>query len=152
MQTPFHKILFMKYFFKNIKKIEFSEIFHNEESCLKFLANEKWEKGFVCRKCGHTNYCKGKKPYSRRCTKCKAEESATAHTVFHRCRIPLTDAFKITFMVCHSPVISTYEISRKIEIRQMTCWKFKKKIVECIDDRGDLDLLQKVELKQNLGV
>ncbi len=142
----------MKYFFKNIKKIEFSEIFHNEESCLKFLANEKWEKGFVCRKCGHTNYCKGKKPYSRRCTKCKAEESATAHTVFHRCRIPLTDAFKITFMVCHSPVISTYEISRKIEIRQMTCWKFKKKIVECIDDRGDLDLLQKVELKQNLGV
>ena len=142
----------MKYFFKNIKKIEFSEIFHNEESCLKFLANEKWEKGFVCRKCGHTNYCKGKKPYSRRCTKCKAEESATAHTVFHRCRIPLTDAFKITYMVCHSPDISTYEISRKIEIRQMTCWKFKKKIVECIDDRGDLDLLQKVELKQNLGV
>ncbi len=152
MQTPFHKILFMKYFFNNIKKIEFSEIFHNEESCLKFLANEKWEKGFVCRKCGHTNYCKGKKPYSRRCTKCKAEESATAHTVFHRCRIPLTDAFKITYMVCHSPDISTYEISRKIEIRQMTCWKFKKKIVECIDDRGDLDLLQKVELKQNLGV
>ena len=142
----------MKYFFKNIKKIEFSEIFHNEESCLKFLANEKWEKEFVCRKCGHTNYCKGKKPYSRRCTKCKAEESATAHTVFHRCRIPLTDAFKITYMVCHSPDISTYEISRKIEIRQMTCWKFKKKIVECIDDRGDLDLLQKVELKQNLGV
>ena len=142
----------MKYFFKNIKKIEFSEIFHNEESCLKFLANEKWEKGFVCRKCGHTNYCKGKKPYSRRCTKCKAEESATAHTVFHRCRIPLTDAFKITYMVCHSPDISTYEISRKTEIRQMTCWKFKKKIVECIDDRGDLDLLQKVELKQNLGV
>ncbi len=142
----------MKYFFKNFKKIEFSEIFHNEESCLKFLANEKWEKGFVCRKCGHTNYCKGKKPYSRRCTKCKAEESATAHTVFHRCRIPLTDAFKITYMVCHSPDISTYEISRKIEIRQMTCWKFKKKIVECIDDRGDLDLLQKVELKQNLGV
>ncbi len=142
----------MKYFFKDIEKIEFSEIFHDEESCLKFLANEKWEKGFVCRKCGHTNYCKGKKPFSRRCTKCKAEESATAHTVFHRCRIPLTDAFKITFMVCHSPDISTYEISRKIEIRQMTCWKFKKKIVECIDDRGDLDILQKVELKQNLGV
>ncbi len=55
-------------------------------------------------------------------------------------------------MVCHSPAISTYEISRKIEIRQMTCWKFKKKIMECIDDRGDLDILQKVEIKQNLGV
>ena len=142
----------MKNFFKNIEIIKFNELFPSEESCLKFLADEKWKDGFVCRKCGHTNYCKGKKPYSRRCTKCKTEESATAHTVFHRCRIPLTDAFKITFMVCNSPDISTYEISRKIEIRQMTCWKFKKKIIECIDDRGDLDILQKVELKQNFGI
>jgi len=142
----------MKDFFKNIEIIEFNKIFPSEESCLKFLADEKWKDGFVCRKCGHTNYCKGKKPFSRRCTKCKTEESATANTVFHRCRIPLTDAFRITFMVCNSPDISTYEISRKIEIRQMTCWKFKKKIIECIDDRGDLDILQKVELKQNFGV
>ena len=142
----------MKNFFKNIEIIKFNDIFPSEESCLKFLADEKWKTGFVCRKCGHTNYCKGKKPFSRRCTKCKSEESATAHTVFHRCRIPLTDAFKISFMVCHSPDISTYELSRKIEIRQMTCWKFKKKIIECIDDRGDLDILQKVELKQNFGV
>ena len=142
----------MKDFFKNIEIIKFNEIFPSEESCLKFLADEKWKHGFVCRKCGHTNYCKGKKPFSRRCTKCKTEESATANTVFHRCRIPLTDAFRITFMVCNSPDISTYEISRKIEIRQMTCWKFKKKIIECIDDRGDLDILQKVELKQNFGV
>ena len=141
----------MKDFFKNIPVIQFEDLFSTKEKCLEFLANEKWADGFTCRKCGHTNYCKGKTPFSRRCTKCKSEESATAHTIFHRCKVNLTDAFKITYLVCHSPQISTYKLSEELSIRQMTCWKFKHKIMECIDQRGDLDILQKVELKANIG-
>lgn len=108
------------------------DCFGDEFSCLKFLAEEKWANGFECRKCGHTNYCQGKKPYSRRCTRCKSEESATAHTVFHRCKIPLVEAFEMARLVCSDPAVSTYEISRKSDIRQMTCWKFKSKIQECL--------------------
>jgi len=105
-------------------------IFADEEACLALLAEEKWRNGFVCRKCGHDNFCHGKKPFSRRCTRCKTEESATAHTAFHRCKIPLVEAFQIAFVICSNPEISTYEISRMTEIRQMTCWKFKSKIQE----------------------
>ena len=140
----------MKDFFKNIPIIEFEDLFSSKEKCLEFLAKEKWADGFVCRKCGHTNYCKGKTPFARRCTKCKSDESATAHTIFHRCKVNLTDAFKITYLVCHTPQISTYKLSDELNIRQMTCWKFKHKIMECIEQRGDLDILQKVELKANI--
>ncbi|OQX75312.1 MAG: hypothetical protein B6D61_10620 [Bacteroidetes bacterium 4484_249] len=140
----------MKLLFKNIKSLEFDNIFSTEERCLKFLADEKWRDGFVCRKCGHTNFCKGKKPYSRRCTKCKTEESATAHTAFHKCKFPLTYAFKITYLVCNKPDISTYKLSSDLNMRQMTCWKFKKKITECIDERGDINILEKETLKKNL--
>jgi hypothetical protein len=140
----------MRNLFKDITILEFENYFPSEEACLKFLAEEKWEQGFVCRKCGHTNYCKGKKPHSRRCTRCKTEESATAHTVFHKCKIPLTEAFKITYLVCHNPDISAHQISDKLQIRQMTCWKLKKKITECIDQRGDINLLEKAELKKNI--
>jgi hypothetical protein len=130
----------MKSLFRDIGIVQFETIFSSEEKCLEFLAGEKWSNGFICRKCRHTNYCKGKKPFSRRCTKCKTEESATAHTLFHRCKFPLTEAFKIVFLVCKNPDVSTYQLSDNIHLRQMTCWKFKKKIAECIEKRGDIEI------------
>lgn len=141
----------MNTIFKNINVIEFGEHFDTDEKCLSYLAGEKWKDGFVCRKCGHTNFCKGKKPYSRRCTTCKSEESATAHTIFHRCKIPITEAFKISYLVCHIPDISAYKLSEHLNIRQMTCWKFKKKIMDCIDSRGDINLFEKERLKNEIG-
>jgi hypothetical protein len=137
--------------FKNIGNLQFENIFSTEEKCLEFLAKEKWKDGFFCRKCGHDNYCKGKKAHSRRCTRCKTEESATAHTFFHKCKFPLTEAFKITYLVCHEPDISSSKLSEDINLRQMTCWKFKKKIADCIDKRGDLNLLDKEYLKNTFG-
>ncbi len=116
-------------------------LFSTQDSCLQIISDQKWADGYVCRKCGNTNYCKGKTSYSRRCTRCKHEESATSHTIFHRCRIDLTEAFKIMYMVCHDPAISTYELSRQMELRQMTCWKMKSKLMECIKEKGEIDIL-----------
>jgi hypothetical protein len=140
----------MKSLFKDIGVLQFDNIFSTNEKCLEFLANEKWKDGFNCRKCGHTNFCKGKKPFSRRCTKCKSEESATAHTIFHKCKFPITEAFKITYLVCHNPDVSSYQLSDNINLRQMTCWKFKKKIAECIDQRGDIDIINKELLRKHI--
>lgn len=136
--------------FKDIDIKEFDANFTSDYICLEFLANQKWKDGYSCRKCGHSNYCSGKSPFSRRCTRCKKEESATAHTMFHRCHIPLTDAFQIAYLVCNSPGISSYELSRKLEIRQMTCWKFKKKISECIDKSDEFTMAEKVDLKKRI--
>ncbi len=138
MLTIFDKI--------NIKKFE--TFFNDEEKCLAFLAEEKWQDGYVCKHCGHTRYCSGKTPYARRCTKCKHEESATAHTMFHRCKIHLPDAFRLAHIVCNSPSISTAELSETLDLRQMTCWKFKKKVTQCIENRKDMSAAGKVELKE----
>lgn len=122
----------------NIK--DFNDKFADTDKCLQYLSDVKWKNGFICRKCGHSNYCKGKTNYSRRCTRCKAEESATAHTIFHHCKIDLTDAFNIVFNVCTNPEISTYELAKKLERRQMTCWKFKRKIMDCIENQGEFKI------------
>ncbi len=131
----------MALLFKQLDIKELEGYFSTEENCFKFLAEKKWEEGFICKKCGNTNYCKGKALYSRRCTRCKHEESATAHTIFHRCHIPITEAFRIVYMVCHDPSVSTYEISRQVELRQMTCWKLKSRLMECLKNRGEVDIL-----------
>jgi hypothetical protein len=116
---------------KDIDDATFRKNFATEEMCLKFLAEKKWGEGFKCKKCGNKNYCQGKTPYSRRCTKCKHQESAKVNTIFHGCRFSLPEAFYIAYTVCFSKNISTRKLSEQTEIRQMTCWKFKKKITEC---------------------
>ncbi len=120
--------------FIKIDIAEFENNFSNDESCLEFLANEKWKEGYICKKCSNTNYCKGKTLYSRRCTKCKHDESATANTMFHRCKIPLNEAFKLAYEVCNMPEVSISKLSETIDRRQMTCWKLKKKIMECLKE------------------
>ncbi|HRZ43416.1 MAG TPA: transposase [Bacteroidales bacterium] len=109
--------------------------FPDDDACYAYLAELKWGKeGFVCRKCGNHHYCNGKRPHARRCTRCKSEESATVDTPFHRCRIPLKEAFRIAWRCCSQPGISSWSLSRELEIRQMTCWKFKTRIMECLQD------------------
>jgi hypothetical protein len=44
------------------------------------------------------------------------------------------------YLVCNKPGISSYELSRLLETRQMTCWKFKKKLTECLEKNGNLIL------------
>ena len=118
--------------FKVLNPDDFTKRFGTPEQCLEFLADAKWGEGFICKKCGHTHYCKGKTPFSRRCTRCKSEESATAHTMFHRCKIHLPEAFQILHTVCNEPQVSSLRLSEEMEMRLMTCYKFKKKVQQCL--------------------
>ncbi len=109
------------------------ELFEDTEKVLKFVADIKWQDGFVCRSCGHTNFCDGKTPYSRRCTRCKKEESATAHTIFHNIKFPVNKAFYIAYNVCVlGNEFSSYNFSDQLGLNQMTCWKFRKRIQNCM--------------------
>jgi len=109
------------------------ELFNDSEKALKFIADIKWKDGFTCRNCGHTNYCEGKSPASRRCTRCKKEESATANTIFHNIKFPANKAFYIAYNVCVlGKGLSSYNFSDQLGLNQMTCWKFRKRIQDCM--------------------
>lgn len=134
--------------FKNISESEFEKIFSSEEACLSYLADLKWKKGYVCKKCGHTNYCGGKTPFSRRCTKCKHDESPKVSTLFEGCRFPLPKAFYIAYNVCNAKQISTQEMSKKLDLRQMTCWSFKSKLLECVSHQTEMSGEQKIQIEK----
>lgn len=128
---------------------KFREIFQDESVCMQLLEKLKWKDGFVCSKCGNTNSCRGKAEFSRRCTKCKKEESVTAHTLFHKCKIPLHKAFEIAYLACNFPAISSYELSRQSAMRHMTCYKFQKKVQACKEDSEDDKLFSKIITEVN---
>jgi len=115
---------------------EFSQKYPDKESCYKFLAEMKWELGYSCLKCGNTNYCNGKAPYNRRCTKCAYEESVLHATIFENNRIPINKAFYLVYLMYNSKgAISSHKLSEKLGIRQSTCWAYAVKVKKVMDER-----------------
>lgn len=111
-----------------VNSILFYKRFPDEDSCYQYLSAIKWEEDYVCKKCSHTNYCRGRKPYSRRCTRCKYDESPTAGTMFDKCKFSLHLAFHIVFKLSTKKKgMSSLELSHEFDLRQMTCWEFKWK-------------------------
>ena len=128
-----------KIFNHNISNEQLGEMFRSNKECLRFLSEIKWANGFVCKKCGNTNSCSGSEPFSLRCTKCKAKETATNGTIFHGVKFPISKAFYIAYNTCKGREdISSYEFARRLSLRQMTCWAFKSKIEHALIKIGSL--------------
>lgn len=121
---------------KEVDFEEFSAMYPDDESCLKFLADVKWHNGYACRKCSHESYSTGKSLFSRRCSKCGYEESVTAYTVLQNTRLPINKAFYMIFLVYSSKGnISSHKLSEILGIRQSTCWTYSSKIKKSMKER-----------------
>lgn len=115
---------------------EFSLMYPDDESCLRFLAEIKWQHGYACSKCGHKNHSDGRTAYSRRCTKCGYDESVTAYTLLQNTRLPINKAFYMIFLVYNSKGnISSHKLSAILNIRQSTCWAYSSKIKKAMKEK-----------------
>lgn len=123
--------------FRGVESIKFYSRFTTDESCLEYLAAIKWADGFKCRKCGNTNYCKGRHPFSRRCTRCKYDESVTSGTMFDKIKFPILYAFHIAFKISTKKKgMSSQELAEEYAMRQKTVWEFKRKIQTAMQSSG----------------
>lgn len=139
--------------FDSLTIFEFEQQFPNDEACLKYLSELKWADGFVCPQCGHTHYCSHtkSKPYERQCTKCHHICSPTAGTLFHKLKFPILKAFWIIYLMATSKEgISSTELSRKLGLRQKTCWLFKHKVMKAMSSSGRYPLDGKVEVDETV--
>ena len=139
-----------RYQFRGVNSLRFYQHFVSEEACYEYLSGIKWEDGqYVCKKCGNTHYCKGRLPYSRRCTRCKYDESPTAGTMFDKCKFSILLAFHIAFKISTKKKgMSSEELSEEYELRQKTCWEFKWKIQQAMQSSGNYPFTGKVHVDE----
>jgi hypothetical protein len=122
---------------KEVDFAEFSSIYPDDDSCLKFLGDIKWGNGFSCSRCLHSNYGLGRSPHSKRCSRCGYEESVTTHTLLQNTKIPINKAFYMIFLVYSSKGnISSHKLSEVLGIRQSTCWLYSTKIKKAMKELG----------------
>jgi hypothetical protein len=135
--------------YKSLSIFEFQERFPDDRSCYEYLANIKWKGGFSCKKCGHTHFCKGVNEFDRQCTKCGRLESPKAGTLFHNCKFSLLKAFYIVYYVSTDKNgVSSGELSRRLELRQKTCWLFKRKVMNAMESSQNFPMMGKVEVDE----
>ena len=135
--------------FKGMSIKEFNRAFQNEGDCHQYLFDLKWVNGFCCRRCGCTQSYKGKTRFYMRCRACRYDESVTAHTMFHKLKIPLIKAFGMAFRLSvKKKGMSTTELAKEFSINQKSSWLFKRKTQEAMKSSGKYLLDSKVEVDE----
>ena len=119
--------------FAGVNSITFHQRFKTDADCLEYLSLMKWEKGYTCKRCANETYCSGKKPFNRRCTKCRYDESPTAGTMFDKVKFSILKAFHIVFKIATKKKgMSSTELGNEFGLRQKTCWQFKWKLQQAM--------------------
>ncbi len=99
--------------------MEFHERFATEEDCEDYLFDCRWPEGFVCPRCGNTDYrWVGGRRKLLRCTACNYQVSLTAGTVMHGTKMPLRTWFIGAYLVTtQTPGMSAVQFQRQTGIR-----------------------------------
>lgn len=119
--------------FRGVNSIKFNQRFKDDNDCLEYLAEVKWQNGYKCKRCENDKFGNGKHIYNRRCTKCRYDESPTAGTMFEKLKFSILIAFHIVFKISTKKKgMSSLELSNEFELRQMTCWSFKQKLQQAM--------------------
>lgn len=139
-----------KFKFVGVNSIKFNRHFQTDLDCHEYLASIKWADGsFECKKCKYKKYCIGKRAFSRRCVKCRYDESPTAGTMFDKCKFSLLVAFHIVFKISSKKKgMSSLELSHEFELRQPTCWEFKWKIQQAMQSSKQNHLSGEVHIDE----
>jgi len=136
LQTDIEKVTKARVMSAEVDFEEFSRIYPDQEVCLAYLAELKWADGYACKKCGNTRFTAGSAPFSRRCTKCRYEESVIANTIFQNTHLPITKAFYMLFLTYTTKgKVSSYRLSELLSIRQSTCWAFSSRVKKVMEER-----------------
>jgi transposase-like protein len=109
---------------------EFHRRFPDDEACLRYLVETRWPDGFRCPGCGSAN---ARLLTTRRlwqCRACRRQTSATAGTVLHRTRLPLTAWFSAAYLMTSlKPGISALQLQRQLGLVSFgTTWVLLHKL------------------------
>lgn len=135
--------------FAGVNSITFHQRFKTEADCLEYLSLLKWEQGYSCKRCENNSYCSGKKPFNKRCTKCRYDESPTAGTMFDKVKFSLLIAFHIVFKISTKKKgMSSLELGQEFELRQPTCWAFKWKVQQAMQSSKQYALTGEIQVDE----
>lgn len=116
--------------------------FPDHESCIEHLERVRWPHAPACPHCGAMNV--GRKADGHRigrwnCHGCHASFNVLSGTIFQKTKIELQKWFlAISLIINAKKSISSYQLSRDLDLNQKTAWYMAMRIRRAMVDHGDL--------------
>ena len=115
---------------------EYRSRFATEADCREYLFQIRFPEGFVCPKCGCTEYYPIRTRHICQCKNCRKQTSVTAGTVMHRTHLPLTVWFWAIYLCATDKRgISAVALSGQLCISYESAWYLLKRIRSAMGDR-----------------
>ena len=129
--------------------IEIMNKFPNQETCVKFLEELRWNSKPKCIFCLSEETFPIVKELRHHCKKCNKSFSVTAGTVFHNTRVPLQKWFVIiTLMTNAKKGISACQVARDTNLPWITVWRIMHKIRSTMTDKETMLLSRTIEMDE----
>ena len=123
--------------------LDFQKQFCSEEACRDYLFKIRWPKGFVCSKCGHTEYYLVHKRHLYQCTRCKKQHSVTVGNIFQDTHLPLQKWFWAIYLVSRDKRgFSALALKNAIQVSYPTAWLMLQKIREAMATKDEEYILK----------
>jgi len=130
--------------------LEFERRFGTDEACRDYLTRLRWPEGFRCPRCAASRVWPRSKGGLMECGVCAYKVSATAGTIFHRTRIPLTIWFRAMWLVTGQKTgVSALGLQRQLGLsRYETVWTILHKLRRAMVRPGRERLSGRVEVDE----
>lgn len=132
--------------------IEFEKRFPDEKSCEEYLFKIKYPNGFICPKCGNTEYWLTTTHQLLHCKKCGRQTSLKAGTIMESSKKPLSLWFRAIFLIAFQKVgISAKNLQHQLGFGgYQTAWSWCHKIRNAMKREGRSKLFGYVEVDESL--
>lgn len=135
--------------FNNLRELILS--MPTEESCRKYLIQQRWNGKPVCPYCGSGRVYNIEKGKRFKCgdKDCYKKFSATVATIFEASNVPLVKWFTAIYVItAHKKGISSYQLAKDIGVTQQTGWFMLHRIREMMRPKEQVKLDNIVEVDE----
>lgn len=129
--------------------LAFEEMYATEEQCVANLIEMKWPNGFEC------SHCQGKKGWALNtlhrieCAQCGYQETPSAGTLFHGCKLPFKKLFRLIYLVVgEKDGMNNCALKRQLSINRKTAQLWSRKIRDSVKYRESNPLEGVVEVDE----
>jgi len=129
--------------------IQVLDFFKSEETCINYLAEQRWGDKPACPHCGNTKAWKTNRGFTCAAKECGKKFSVTSGTIFENTKLPLRLWFATIYLVtAHKKGISSLQLSRDLAITQKTAWFLLHRVREMLNNNKPEYLTGTIEVDE----
>lgn len=131
--------------------LQFEELYGTDDACRAMLVAARWPHGFVCPRCQHPGGWRHAERPLIECAACGYQQSATAGTLFHGAKLPLSKLFRLLYMfVAEKDGVNNCQIQRQLGVNYDTGRLWGRKLRDALFNRDTEPLRGVVEVDETV--